>query len=689
MNQNKKGWFYSAAALLTMSLVVSQPAFAHDHGEQAGTLDLLGPDYEMSKHPLKETTFTLVHDTHMHGNFGDPKGPENIANKFGIANQVRKQFPNSLMVGNGDDMGTSMLTSTSRGQNMVDAFNAGKLDTDTYGNHDFDMGPDRLQELIAESKFTWVSANVVDKRTNDVFGSAQGAKRFVIKEVNGVKIGITGLTELDAPQLTTMGDNVIVQDPVAALNKIIPEMRAAGAQLVVVGSHLASPDAVTLAEQVNGIDVLVGDHAAKEYDSPAKVNGALLWFIGDNFKHVGQINFYIANGKVQDYNYHLYTLKTDAKTDGSTADPAVQAVMNSYYDQLNKDLLQNIGTTTESLDVSTKVQRSKESAIGDYIADAMRSYTGADVALVNGGGIRADRMIPAGQVTKKDIMDTLPFTNFVTKIEVTGDQLYAGLENGVSQIEKGAGRFPQVSNISFTFNPDLAPGARLLDVKVGGKPLDKKAKYTLATVDYVSNGGDGYTMFKNAKVLLDANGGPLLSKLIIDSIQKDQTISPKTQNRVVISNQIPTDYFADLHGIPAAGAIMELRRNGIVSGVDGQHFQPAARITRAEFVSLLTRAMNLPQDKMATPVFSDVQPNDWYFASIMAAYKAGLVLGGNDGMFHANDLLTQDQLTALLGKALTLAGKTATAADLLKGMTITQPTRGDGALVLQQFLHQS
>ncbi|WP_052702818.1 5'-nucleotidase C-terminal domain-containing protein [Paenibacillus beijingensis] len=526
-----------------LALQLTGIGFVSAHSGTADTSkpNLVGEAYEKSKHPLTETTLTIVHDTHFHGNYGNAGQEENISNYFGVVNQIRNQQPNSLFIANGDDLATSVLSSTFKGRHIVDAFNAGKVDVDTFGNHDFDMGPDQLAERVKESQFTWVSANVIDKRTNDVFAATQGAKRYVIKEVNGVKVGITGLINEEAPEITSMGENAFVLPAVEAMKKIVPEMKQAGAQLIVVSSHLASPDARVVAEEVDGIDLIVGDHAAFAYESPEKIHDTLLWFIGDEFEFVGEINLQVKEGKIADFNYKRHTVKEEAAKAGFQPDAAVKAVMDKYNSELSKELSIVIGKTGTELDVMKASQRNGETAIGSFITDSVRAYTNADVALINGGGIRADRVFPAGDLTKQDIMDAMPFTNYVVKIEVTGKQLMQALENGVSEIEKGAGRFAQVSGMAYSFNPELPAGSRIVTATVGGKPIDPDKTYTLATVDFIANGGDGYEMFKDANVLLDANAGPLLSGLIIEAIQKQGAIAPKTDGRIAVSQSKPKE----------------------------------------------------------------------------------------------------------------------------------------------------
>ena len=523
-----------SVAVLTALTLGTPMASATTNGTDPG--DLVSTSYTAATHPLSGTgVVNIIFDTHDHGNYVGSKEGDNIANYFGIIDQIKKQNPSSVYVGNGDDMGTSTLSSITQGQNMIDAYNAGPLDTDTFGNHDFDMGPQRLRQLISESKFQWVSSNVIDKTTGKTFGEAEGVKPFIIKDINGVKVGITGVTNYDAPQLTSMGTSVTVEDPATALNAIIPKMKAAGAQVIIVASHLASPDARKVVAKVNGIDLLVGDHAAFAYDRPEQINHTLLWFIGDQFRYVGDVELKVGPSGVVDFNYKRYTTADEAAKPGFQPDPAVQALMDKYNAELTQKLGAVVGKTTVPLDAIEADVRGKESNLGDYITDTMRTSMHADVALLNGGSIRTDSIFQPGTLTKQDVLNFLPFTNYEVKIAVSGQILYDALENGVSQVSQQAGRFLQVSGMTYSFNPSLPVGHRIINVTVGGKPLDLKANYTVATNDYMLGGGDGYTMFKDAKVLIPANGGPLMSDVLMKQVAAQGTIAPKTDGRIQLT----------------------------------------------------------------------------------------------------------------------------------------------------------
>jgi 2',3'-cyclic-nucleotide 2'-phosphodiesterase (5'-nucleotidase family) len=218
-------------------------------------------------------------------------------------------------------------------------------------------------------------------------------------------------------------------------------------------------------------------------------------------------------------------------TDQVPDKPEVAGVVKQYAGLMKDRLGVRAGETTAPLDTRNEIVRAQESAVGNLVADLIREALKADVALVNGGGLRGSAVTPAGPLTRGDVLKILPFANKIVKFEVSGEALRAALENGLSQVEKAAGRFPQVSGIRYAFDPKKAPGARLVSVNVGGKPLDPKSTYTLATFDFILGGGDGYTMFKGAKVLVPAEMGPMDSDVLLERLQAGP-ISPATDGRI-------------------------------------------------------------------------------------------------------------------------------------------------------------
>ncbi len=216
-------------------------------------------------------------------------------------------------------------------------------------------------------------------------------------------------------------------------------------------------------------------------------------------------------------------------------DPETMAMVEDYQKQLDNELNVVIGKTTNGLDSRRNVVRTQEAAMGNLIADAMRDVTGADVAIMNGGGIRADKEYAAGtDITRKDILTELPFGNVTIMVELTGKQIRDALENGVSKLEDGAGRFAHVSGMKVEVDATKPAGERISSVIVGDKPLDDTATYKLATNDFLLGGGDGFTSLGQGKVLVDARGGNLVANDVMVYVKKLGTVDAKVEGRITI-----------------------------------------------------------------------------------------------------------------------------------------------------------
>jgi 5'-nucleotidase/UDP-sugar diphosphatase len=214
-------------------------------------------------------------------------------------------------------------------------------------------------------------------------------------------------------------------------------------------------------------------------------------------------------------------------------DPETTAKVETYAKFLDDTLNVVIGTTETPLDSRRNVVRGEESSMGNLIADAMRAQTGADVAIMNGGGIRADRTYDAGtQLTRRDMLTELPFGNTTQVTELEGKQILLALENGVSQVEKGAGRFPQVSGMTFVYDPAKEPGSRIVSVTVGDVALDPAKTYKVAVNDYILGGGDGYDALGAGVMLTNAGGGGLVAQDVMTYVEKAGTVSPKIEGRI-------------------------------------------------------------------------------------------------------------------------------------------------------------
>ncbi len=487
-----------------------------------------------SGHPLPAAdTVVFVHDTHMHGGLEGPSifvkddptaGTDlNTANYFGLVEGIRARRGDTYVrvLGSGDDLIGHLEGWEFRGKNMVDAFNAGGLDYNTYGNHEFDAGPAVVRRRIDDSDFQWLSANVVTSADSRVFGQAQGADSYAIETINGVRVGFTGYVHDSAPQNALMGhrvrwlEKVDVLDPVPALQQVVGDMQDAGAEVIVVMNHGGSdPGEVReLARQVDGIDLIVGDHddtvtctrvPGTPFCSPEYINGATIVLIGDEYLHLGETWFQVdSNGNITDSEVIRHDLLsgTDAVTgDPITPDPTVESVMDTYLQAYFDKYADTVGRTRVPFDARHSTLWTGESAVGDFFADATRPVFDADAA-VHVPLMWSDTQYPAGPIHHMDVYRTFslgaiidpnvfaPATDMLVKMELTGDSLARLMGFGLS-LEASEGHyplFPMTSGIWYAFDPDAAaPSERVSHVYIDGEPLDRSRTYEIATRSFMA-----------------------------------------------------------------------------------------------------------------------------------------------------------------------------------------------------------
>ncbi len=457
--------------------------------------------------------------------------PVDLGTRGGLARvstlrkEIEKQSPNTLFLLSGDTISPSVESITYKGAQMIDAWNAAGLDYSTFGNHEFDFGPDVLRQRMKESKFKWIVANVIDKKTGKPFGDAPA---YVIREFDGVKVGIFGLTLEETKVTSRPGPDVEFLNPCETAKKIVSEIHAQGAKTVVALTHLSMSEDKEVARCAD-VDVIIGGHEHTLLESSS--GGAPIFKMTADARELGQIDLNISKntGAVESIDWKVIPV-----TDKTKDDPQFAAI-NRKYGALLQELSLLVGRTAVDLDARSAVNRTQETNIGDFIADSFRTATGADVGLMNGGSIRADEIIAAGPLTKRDVLSTLPFKNKVVKVELSGATLRQVLEHGVARSAEDAepGRFPQVSGIRFTFDATHPPGSRIVSLTVNGKPLDEKKNYTLAASDYVAiDGGDGYAMFKGTRLLIPREQAKFDSDVLRAAIIAQKVIAPKVDGRI-------------------------------------------------------------------------------------------------------------------------------------------------------------
>lgn len=442
-----------------------------------------------------------------------------------LRKQIMKDSPNTLFLFSGDTISPSVESIKLKGQQMIDAWNNIGLDYATLGNHEFDFGPDELLKRMKESKFQWISANVVDKDGKS-FG---GMPPFVIRELGGIKIGIFGLLLPDTMTTSRPGPDVRILNSCETAKRVVPQMRAAGAQVVVALTHLSMREDKELAHCVPEIDLIIGGHEHTLLQSLA--GRTPIFKMTADARQMGRFDLTVdrATGKLQSVDWEVIPV-----TDKIADDPSFAAVTEKYKDTL-LTYTELVGRTQVRLDARSEANRTGETNIGDFVADALREAVGADVALINGGSIRADTIFEPGSLSKHDVLAILPFGTEVVKVEVSGATLRRALEHGVSQSGAGAepGRFPQISGLRFSFDTSLPVSSRVKKITVNGQPLDDKKSYTLATNVYLLGGGDGYEMLKGARQLTKQGEALADSEILRKAIaQAPQGIAPQVDGRI-------------------------------------------------------------------------------------------------------------------------------------------------------------
>jgi 5'-nucleotidase len=439
-----------------------------------------------------------------------------------------EQQGHTLFLLGGDTISPSVESNTFKGRQMIDAWNAAGLDYAVFGNHEFDFGPETLLERIRESRFTWLGANVIDKKTRKPFGDTPS---FVIREFDGIKVGIFGLVLPETQQTSRPGPDVDFQDVCRTAQRIVSQMRAQGAQVVIAMTHLTMGEDKAVA-RCAPIDVIIGGH---EHTLLESLSGRTPIFkMTSDAREMGRIvlNIKAPSGQLESIDWEVIPVTRDID-----ADPSFAAVTEKYKDLL-AELGERIGHTDVELDAGSEANRTRETNVGNFVGDAFRQTTGADVALINGGSIRADSIISPGELTKRDVLSIFPFANPVVKLEVTGATLRAALEHGVSRSAEDPepGRFPQVSGIRFTFDPTRPAGSRITEVSVNGQPLDDRKTYTLATSTFLAvDFGDGYTMFRGARFLIKPEQAEKAPDVLRKAIASVKSIAPRTEGRIIKS----------------------------------------------------------------------------------------------------------------------------------------------------------
>tara|TARA_B110000037_G_scaffold27362_1_gene32323 strand:+ start:4464 stop:6053 length:1590 start_codon:yes stop_codon:yes gene_type:complete len=465
-----------------------------------------------SQNALASTTdqtynLTILHTNDHHGRFWPNRNGEygmaaRAALIQGIRDEVADNGGHTLLL-SGGDINTGVPESDLQdAEPDFKGMNYMSYDAMALGNHEFDNPISVLRQQHDWARFPFLSANILNKDTGmPLFKSHE------MFNLDGLKVAVVGFTTQDTVRIGNpefLG-GLEIQSPVEVAKKIVPEL-AANSDLVIAVTHMGhyrfgqsggnAPGDVTLANAVDGLDVIVGGHSQTATFSPDVQNDTLIIQAKEWGKYVGRLDLQVRNGEISVINYQLIpvNLKKKVVIDGEkvrvfvdkeiVADETLKAMLEPYQNKGQEQLMQVIGNADEVFVGAREQVRTSETNLGNLIALAQMARVQADLGIMNSGGIRDD--MPAGDITYKDVLKVQPFANAVAYVDLTGAELMPYLEVAANK-ESGSGAFAQFAGVEITMN-----GKSIISATVAGKIVEPNKTYRLAINAYMASGGDGY-----------------------------------------------------------------------------------------------------------------------------------------------------------------------------------------------------
>lgn len=448
----------------------------------------------------KDLEITLFHTNDSHGRV---KKDSSIIG-IDVISAIKMNTENSLLLDAGDTLHGLPFATLKKGEDIVSLMKLAGYDAMTPGNHDFNYGYERLLELAdiaadGDNGFPIISANTM-KENESLLDSN------IIKEVEGIKIGIFGLSTPETAYKTNPNNviGITFDNPIESAKKQVKELKEKGADIIVALSHIGideSSEVVStmVAEQVDGIDIIIDGHSHSELSEGITTeNGTLIASTGEYENNLGKVVLTIDRNSKNIVNKES-SLISKSETADIEADKAVTNKIKEIDAEQNEYLSKVIGNSKVYLEGAREFSRTQETNLGNLITDAMLYETGADIAITNGGGIRDS--IDEGEITKSEIVKVLPFGNYIVTKALTGAQIKEILEHGIKAYPATAGHFPHVAGVNFVFDEIKEAGNRIVGITVNGKPIEMDKIYIVATNDFMSAGGDEYPHFANVHTI--------------------------------------------------------------------------------------------------------------------------------------------------------------------------------------------
>ncbi|KAG4435346.1 hypothetical protein IFR05_009169 [Cadophora sp. M221] len=458
---------------------------------------------------------------HIDASSAEPVG--GIARFKTLCNEYRdgekfKGRPDLLTFFSGDAFNPSLESSVTKGSHMVPVLNGIGTDVACVGNHDLDFGVRQFRHLAGQCQFPWLLANVTDPALGDDVSLGNAKKTHMLTSSNGIKIGVIGLVEREwLDTINSLPPNLVYKSVSAVAKELVPGLRAQGAEIIVAVTHQREPNDNKLAEKIPDglIDIVLGGH--DHYYNHSIINSTHVLRSGSDFKQLSYIEARRQGTGSKKWDFRIIRRDTMSSI---AEDTETLKLTEKLTTSLKAKLGKPLGYTMSPLDARFTTVRLKESNMGNFICDLMRTHYGGDCCLIASGTIRGDQIYPPGVLKARDIMNCFPFEDPCVVLKVNGQAILDAIENSVSLYPALEGRFPQVSNIEFEFDPSGPANSRVRWVNIAGQPLDKEKLYVLVTRGYMGRGKDGFDSLLvkseggDAEEIVSEENGILISMII-------------------------------------------------------------------------------------------------------------------------------------------------------------------------------
>lgn len=498
-------------------------------------------------------SLTIMHTNDVHAEHEAVfNGGGGAARQATVVSQIRDEVENSLLVDGGDRFTGTLFHIQWQGQDSAQIMNMIGYDAMTLGNHEFDNGDEVLATFIDALEFPVVTANVDFSESAELAGKVEP---YVILEVGGEQIGIIGLVTPETEILSSPGPDLVFEhDLIDVTQSAVDELTEQGVDKIILLTHIGYEADLEVAQGVSGVDVVVGGHtntflsntytgALGEYPTmleSASGDPVLVVQASTRTQYLGRLDVeFDANGVLSSWEGDAILLSRYIAPDAEVAD-----LVAGLAEPIAELQAQPVGEAEVFLTGDRSVCRVEECNLGNLIADAMRADTGAQIAFMNGGGIRAS--IDEGEITLGEVLTVQPFQNLLSTFQLSGADVIAALENGVSRLQlnddgsvsrDGAeGRFLQVSGLRYTIDPTLEPGSRIVSVEVMNEageyePIDPEEVYSVASLNFVRTGGDGFTVLEE-NAIDPYDFGDLDFEVTLDYIEANTPIAAEVEGRI-------------------------------------------------------------------------------------------------------------------------------------------------------------